>query len=334
MIEIINIEEALKLENVIFIDTRTPKEFEQDCLPNAINLPILTNEERAIVGTLYKQVSKEKAIEQGMEYFSPKLPDFLSEIKKHQDKNIIVYCWRGGMRSKTVVALFEALGYRIKQMKGGYKSYRKYVIDQIAEFKLKPKLVVLSGLTCTGKTDLLKLLPHSLDLEGLAQHRNSLYGAIGLIPNSQKKFENLMLQKLNELNKEKYIFIEGESRRIGDVEIPPFLWKAMRNDIHVLIKRKIENRAKACAEEYFSTEENVKKIKEITLSLWKVIGRKRKLEAAEYINQGNYQEAAKILLEEYYDPLYGNTLKQFNYELKVDSDDVKKAVKLLSDRFQ
>lgn len=332
MVQTISVEKLILEKNIILLDTRTPQEFQEDHLPNAINLPILSNEERTVVGTVYKQVSQEKAIEQGIEFFSKKMPEFIKETAKYKSDNIIVYCWRGGMRSRTVVSLLESFGYNVRQLVGGYKSYRAYVKEKLYHYPIKPKFVVLWGLTCTGKTQLLQQFHHSLDLEGLAQHRGSLYGAIGLQPRSQKMFENLMLQRLDQLNQEKFILVEGESRRIGDVIIPDVVWKAMQHGIPVKVTRSIDRRAEEAAKEYIASEEDVQKIKQITLSLSRVISNKQKQEIASLLDQKKYVDAIKILLEFYYDPLYANTLKNFNYEFEVSNDDVMIAVRELREK--
>ena len=319
-------------EQVIFIDTRSQKEFAIDHLPNAINLPILDNEERAVVGTIYKQESQEKAIQKGIEFFSKKLPKFTKEMSKHKDKKIVVYCWRGGMRSKTVVSLFSSLGYDIRQLEGGYKAYREYVREKLYNYKLKPKLIVLSGLTCTGKTQLLQQFDNSIDLEGLAQHRGSLYGAIGLQPRSQKMFENLLLQKLDELNNNRFVFVEGEGRRVGDLMIPESVWKAMKAGIQVKITRSLDNRAKEAVVEY-DVEKNVEEIKKVTASLWKVISKKNKEEVIKLLDEKKYNGAVKILLEFYYDPLYENTLKKIKFDHEVCNDDLEEAVEKLKFKF-
>ncbi len=333
MVQTISVEQALLEKDIILLDTRTPKEFQEDHLPNAINLPILSDEERAVVGTIYKQVSQEKAIEQGIEFFSKKMPEFMKETAKYKADNIIVYCWRGGMRSRIVVSLLESFGYNVRQLSGGYKSYRAYVKEKLYHYQIKPRFVVLWGLTCTGKTQLLQQFQHSLDLEGLAQHRGSLYGAIGLQPRSQKMFENLMLQRLDQLHQEKFILVEGESRRIGDVIIPDVVWKAMQQGIHLRVTRSIDRRAEEAAKEYITSEEDVQKIKEITLSLSRVISNNQKQEIAFLLDHKKYVDAIKILLEFYYDPLYSNTLKNFKFEFEVKNDDVKIAVKELRENF-
>lgn len=328
MVRKLTVEETLK-HNAVIIDTRTPQEFELDHIPEAINLPILSNEERVIVGTIYKQVSQEEAIQKGIEFFSKKLPDFMQKISPFKKEEIIVYCWRGGMRSRSVASLLESLGFNVYQLEGGYRFYRNYIREHLYNFKLKPKLVLFWGLTCTGKTKLLHKFSNHLDLEGLAQHRGSMFGAVGLKPRSQKNFENLLYWRLQELNKEKIIFAEGESRRIGDLMIPEFLWKKMRVGINVLIKRSLPLRAKAGVEEYFSDKSDLEEIRKITLSLPKLLSKKRKEEIAELIEKNNLEEAAKILLEEYYDPLYSHTLKQLKFKFEINNDDTEKAVKVI-----
>jgi tRNA 2-selenouridine synthase len=324
----IKVTEAI-IKGAIFIDTRTSKEFSEDHLPGAINLPILSNEERHVVGITYKQVSKDKAIEKGIEYFSKKLPKFMQEINKYKDKQIIFYCWRGGMRSKAVVSLLDSLNYNVLQLEGGYKAYRTFVREELTNYKFKPKLIVLWGLTCTGKTELLNKLLNSIDLEGLAQHRGSLYGAIGLQPNSQKRFENLLLQKLNQLNNEKVVFIEGESKKIGDVQIPPFLYKMILHGTHVLVTKSLDKRAEFAVTEYFSNQNSIKQIKEVTKSLFKVISKKRQSEVIDFLEKKKFQAAAKILLEYYYDPLYNHTLKQRNFSHQINNDNIDEAVSKL-----
>ncbi len=323
----ITIQPALKLPNTLFIDTRTPKEFQEDHIPGALNLPILSNDERAIVGTIYKQVSQQDAIQRGVEFFSARLPDFLKEVTKHKDKTLIINCWRGGMRSKTIVALLESLKFNVLQLEGGYKSYREYIRTNLYNFQIKPQIFVLWGVTCTGKTSLIKALPNSLDLEGCAQHRGSMYGAVGLTPSSQKSFETRLYSRLQELNNQSYIIIEGESHRIGDLMIPDTLWHAMMNATHILITRSIEKRAQTAIDEYFKTVNNLDEIKQITLNLpHNLLSNKRKQEIVQLLEDNNLLEAAKILLQEYYDPLYQHMLHRFQFAFEINSDNEEKAV--------
>ncbi|MFH1276316.1 MAG: tRNA 2-selenouridine(34) synthase MnmH [Candidatus Woesearchaeota archaeon] len=324
MVNTITIEEALNDPNVQFFDTRSPKEFEHDHLPNAINIPILSNDERAVVGTLYKQVSQDKAISQGMEYVATHMSDIVKKINLHKSKKLVIYCWRGGMRSGVIVSFLEALKYDVYQLKGGHKSFRKYVKERLENYELKPKVIILWGLTCVGKTDLLNKFHNSIDIEGLAQHNGSLYGAMGKNPHSQYRFDNLLLRKLDSLQNEKCIITEGESRRIGDLMIPAFFYKKMLNGIHIFLTRSIEKRAQLCAAEYINSTNKEEAIK-ISASLNRVIGKKKQTEMVNFIEKEDFFSASKILLEDYYDPLYQHTLKQFNYSFEINTDDMEKA---------
>ena len=324
--ERISIEKALELKNSLIIDARSPKEFNEDHISGAINVPLLDDKERHEIGLIYKQQSRDKAIARGMELFPSKIPSIFNAVKDHKERNIIVYCARGGMRSKIIASLISSIGYNVFQVTDGYKAFRNYLLNELNDFQIKPKLIVLHGLTCTGKTKLLQQFSNSLDLEHLAQHRGSLYGGIGLKQNSQKRFENLLLQKLTKLNKEKYIIIEGESRRIGDLIIPTFLFKEMNKGINVLVNRSVEKRVEEVIDEYFDNEEKIKKVREITAKLWKVIGKKRREEVIKLIDEKNYQQAARILLEDYYDPLYQHSLKKIKYKFEVNNDNISEAV--------
>lgn len=325
----ITINNALQLEDGLFVDVRAPIEFEKDHILEAVNVPILDNMERHVVGKIYKQVCQKTAIEKGMKYYEKKIPQMAEFIKQFKDKTLVVYCWRGGMRSQIVASLFESLGYTVFQLKEGYKSYRKFILDKLTNFKLKPQVIVLHGLSCTGKTALLHKLPNSVDLEGLAQHRGSLYGAIGLKPHTQKMFDNLLLKRLDELNEQKFLFVEGESRRIGDLMLPEVLWKAMSKGTNVSITRDLDVRIKEMVSEYFLNPKIVEEIKEISQRLWKVISKKKKQEMLDCIEQGKFAEAARILLVNYYDPLYEHTLNKMDYALEVNCNDVDKAVEEL-----
>jgi len=329
MVQKISVEKALEMKNILLLDARTPKEYAEDHIIGAINVPLLDDQERHEIGIIYKQYSREKAIERGMELFPAKIPSIYNAVKDHKTKTIIVYCARGGMRSGIIASLLESIGFKVLQVEGGYKSFRHYILDELDHFILKPKIICLYGLTCSGKTKLLEQLPNSLDLEELAQHRGSLYGGVGLKPNRQKRFENLLLQRLRELNQNYYIFVEGESRKIGEAEIPPFLFKAMKQGINVLINKDFELRVKECVQEYFSSAEKIEQIREITPQLRDIISNKRKQEIITLIDAGKYQEVARILLKEYYDVLYAHTLKNVKFDLEIVNNDVEKAVKEL-----
>jgi tRNA 2-selenouridine synthase len=202
------------------IDVRSPAEYERAHIPGAISFPIFTNEERAQVGTTYKQKGKDKAIELGLEIVGPQLAKWVKAVKKIAKNGVLlVHCWRGGMRSGSMAWLFETAGLEVKVLVGGYKAYRQIVL---AEFEKKIPLLVLGGKTGSGKTEILiemkKRGVQVIDLEGLAHHRGSAFGHLGLEKQpSSEHFENLLFHELRSLDFKKPIWVEDESRHIGQV---------------------------------------------------------------------------------------------------------------------
>lgn len=217
----IRYEDTLKIKEKVYIDVRTPLEFAEDHIGGAVNIPVLSNDERALVGTIYKKESSEKAVDLGIDFFSKRLPEISTTLRKFAGKKIIAYCWRGGMRSRAFVSFLHSLNFDIVQLDGGYKSFRAVVREGLYSFEIKNKLITIYGMTGSGKTEIInKLYPESIDLEGLAQHRSSLFGHVGLNPRSQKVFEHLLYDELIRVEGMPYVFVEGESRRIGNVNIP------------------------------------------------------------------------------------------------------------------
>lgn len=330
MVQQITVKNALMLKHALFLDTRTPKEYALDHLPSAISVPLLDNEQRAVVGTLYKQVSRDAAIEKGVTFFSQNLPSIMQKVFPLRDKQLVVYCWRGGMRSKIVASFLDALGYRTFQLQGGHKAYRTYVRESLQQFQLKQKVVVLYGLTGTGKTELIKALPNTIDLEAFAMHRGSIFGGIGLSPNNQKNFENLLLQRLEELKDTPYIIVEGESKRIGNVVIPSFFFKAMEAGVKIKIERLLSLRVAAIVKEYFKDPTMITDVQKITLSLTKLLSKQKKQEIVTLISAGDYAKAVTILLQQYYDPLYQHTIDKMKYEFVVVNNDLGFAVEVIT----
>ncbi|MFW6220375.1 MAG: tRNA 2-selenouridine(34) synthase MnmH [Nanoarchaeota archaeon] len=329
----ISIKNALNLGNKIFVDVRCEKEFNEDKIIGAINLPILNTDERKEVGTLYK-ICKEKAFFLGINYYSKKLPLLTQKIKKiDKKKNIIVYCFRGGTRSKTITHLFEFLGFNVYQLEGGYKAYRHFIIDYFANFNVNFNFIVLYGLTGCGKTKIINLLKNSIDIENVANHRSSLFGGIGLKPNSQKMFESLLFYNLNKLNDNSYIFIEGESRKIGNVVVPEKLYSHIKSGINILIKANLEFRKKITVEEYFK-EEYISEIKKVVLLLKQKLGKKKIDEILNNIEKNNYLKSAEILLTKYYDPLYEYTINNQKYDYIIEKNNIDEFVFKLDEIYE
>src|SRR6056297_2179178 len=203
----ITYQQSLDLESVVYIDTRSPKEFKEATIPQAVNIPIFNNQEREEVGTVYTQQSPKKARMLGIEIVAPKLPRLIKEIKdlSNQYKNTVLFCARGGMRSESIGLVADIAGLDIYKLDKGYKGYRHFIMDQLANYQLQSKLLVLHGNTGVGKTDLLYKLQEAgipiIDLEKLANHRGSAFGSIGLSePTNQKYFDSLLWEQLEEIN--------------------------------------------------------------------------------------------------------------------------------------
>ncbi|WP_426058749.1 tRNA 2-selenouridine(34) synthase MnmH [Hymenobacter sp. B1770] len=215
------------------LDVRAPIEFAQGHIPGALNLPLFTDEERARIGTTYKQVSQERAVHLGLEFFGPKMSEMVKKAQKlAQGKEVRLHCWRGGMRSGAVLWLLELAGFKVHLLDKGYKEYRHAVL---ASFETPCNWRVLGGLTGSGKTDVLHALvaaPHNqpvLDLEGLAHHKGSAFGAIGQPAQpTQEQFENNLAAALMKLPTAAPVWVEDESRQIGRLTIPPALFGQLR----------------------------------------------------------------------------------------------------------
>jgi len=322
----IKVEEALS-GDYTFIDVRTPEEFEEATIPGAVNIPLFSNGERAVIGKLYTEVGQKEAIEKGYEFVQEKLPKLMQEIRKHEKKRLVIFCWRGGMRSKALCMLLENLGMNVRQLQGGHKEYRRYVVEKLKNYKPKTKLIVLYGLTGCGKTKMLKKFKNSLDLEGLAQHRSSLFGDIGLKPKSQKMFEALLVKRLEELDKEKYIITEGESRKIGNVIIPEALFREIQKGLKVKVEASMEYRIKNLIECYSNKEDEkiIEKIKMLTRRL----GKNKVEKMLELFEKKKYEEMVRMLLEEYYDPLYAHTINKQEYALVIRPEEIKSIEQLV-----
>src|SRR6185369_2161833 len=237
------------LDSHCIIDVRTPLEFAEDHLPGAINVPLLTNEERVEIGTLYKQQGAHIARIRGLELTAGRFPATVHEIAAVANgRPILVYCWRGGLRSKTVASILDLTGYPVQQLVGGYKAFRNQVSSRFDNFIPNGPLVVLHGMTGIGKTTLLGVLAERgeaiVDLEGIACHRGSAFGSLGLSQEhlTQKRFETHLWDILRKLPPGKPIYLEGESRRIGQMTLPGDLYEVMGESIKVWCIASLETR--------------------------------------------------------------------------------------------
>ncbi len=319
----LSVEEALA-EDLLLLDVRTAEEFAKGSIPGARSFPLFDDLERAEIGTIYKQVGRDAAVVKGLEFFEPRLQQFLLSLSAIKPQQLVVYCARGGMRSASVVRLLEENGFRVSQMQGGYKYYRQFVLQQLENST--PPLIVLHGQTGVGKTLILQKLPDHLDLEGLAQHRSSLFGAIHKTPRTQKDFEALLVNKLSQLPEDRFLFVEGESRKVGQVFIPQSFANAMKSGILVLLKASLETRISRIVEEYnICDEQSIQQIDSILQSLKVALGKVKVEQLRLWLKQGEIENIVHMLLVDYYDPRYQHAMSGYDFELELSAEDLKQA---------
>lgn len=303
--KLISLEEFWELRKSIpVVDARSEGEFLQSHIPEAINLPILTNEERVIVGTLYKEKGSLAATVKGFELVGPRFHEIQkSAIQQFEKVQIIVYCWRGGMRSQILSWLLSMIGFEVFRLKGGYKTYRTFTFEEVRK---NWRLLLLGGKTGVGKTRILKELEKQgeqiLDLEDLANHRGSAFGAIGQKPQpSVEQFENLMAEELRKKDPEQIIWVENESRRIGKIVINDHFFHLMESSPILDIRKSDEERIQLIQEEYsmLPKEELIAAVNRLK----KKLGGLRTTEAIEaIINENHTSWIANLLI--YYDKTY------------------------------
>ena len=290
------------------LDVRSPSEFAQGHLPEAVSCPLFSDKERAQVGTCYKQQGQELAIELGLELVAPKMVSLVKQAKVlAPERQVRVHCWRGGMRSGSVGWLLATSGLDVKLLEGGYKAFRRWVRTTLATAR---PIIVVGGMTGTGKTDILHTLcdlgEQVLDLEGLANHRGSSYGALMLPPQpSTEQYENLIAEQWAKFDPQRPVWIEAESRRVGTCRVPDELMEQMEAANTLEVVRSEVERLKILVDIY--GQANPEELIAATERLRKRLGGLRTQEAVQHIKRGELKAAAAIILT-YYDRTYRHDL--------------------------
>lgn len=322
MFQDINVTDLLTLKDKephTIIDVRSPKEFKESTIPGSINIPVFNDEERAEVGMVYKQVGKEAAMDKGVDIFSKKLPAFIGEFKKIETP-MTVFCWRGGMRSKTAATVLDLMGIRANRLNGGIRSYRRWIVNWLENGEFHPELLVLNGYTGAGKTTILHRLLEKgypvIDLEEMAGHRGSIFGQIGLTPSNQKKFDSALVTEMLKYKNERFVFIEGESKRIGRVYIPDIIYDKKEKGLQIFIDMPLEERAKNIMEEY-EPWNYPERFQEAFSYIKKKIHTPVAKQIESFLESGDFSPAVKLLLEYYYDPRYEHSASHFPDPQKV-----------------
>ncbi len=348
------------------IDLRSPREFGEDHLPGAHNVPLFDDVGRVLIGTLYRQTTPDSAFEAARDLARKRIPELVDQIGRIAQwqprcdpgadfeglserglaqldqalvaqelaeapaRAVVLHCWRGGLRSRSVAALLRRLGLdRAVCLAQGYKGYRAFVLDEIARWSAPPS-VVLRGLTGVGKTlvlrELERVLPEStIDLEQLAGHRSSVLGMVGLEPCTQKTFESRLALRLRQGTGPVTVF-EGESRKVGNVLIPASVWNALQAGINFELVAPIERRVQVLMEDYLATRSSREQLREQLPFLEGRMGASDwsgKLTGL--LDAGRERELTALLLEHYYDPLYRHSERGRDYALTIDASDPARA---------
>lgn len=311
----------------IIIDVRSPIEYFKGHIPRAINVPLFEDAERAEIGTMYKQKGKETAVTRGLEIVSPKMVHFVTQVKAiAQGRRVFVYCFRGGMRSNSFAWLMNTSGLEAQILTGGYKAFRNYVLQY---FERKFKLVLLGGSTGSGKTEILKHLAalgiQSVDLEAIAHHKGSAFGAINEPQQwPQQNFEHQLFDAFNSLNLAQLIVLEDESQSIGFNKIPHPLWLQMKKAPIIKFDIPFELRVQKLVDDYTTTDINALKASVLKISE-KLGGDNAKL-CLQYLDEGRLADVARRALQ-YYDKAYAHIYKNKDQPvIAVSSDTIDAAI--------
>lgn len=292
------------------IDVRSPGEFLRGHIPGAFNIPLFSDEERSQIGTLYTRVSAEKAMEKGLEFAEPKRQWYLDEAcKAAPGGNVAVHCWRGGLRSRSFARHLGENGFkRVELIKGGYKAYRRQVL---AYFGNPLNLVIIGGYTGSGKTEILGTLAslgeQTIDLEGIACHKGSSFGAIGCGPQpTTEQFENNLFNAFRNFDSNRPVWLEDESHNIGGVNLPLPLWQQMQKSRTWFLRVPREMRAMRLVSGYAGFGPGV--LTEAISRISRRMGHANSIKAAGLVGEGQYHEAALLILA-YYDKSYERALR-------------------------
>lgn len=311
-----SIQECYDFDEII--DVRSPDEFAEDHIPGALSFPVLTNDQRKDVGTMYKQVNPFEAKKLGAGLIAKNIGDHVVRHFSHKTKEYrpFLYCWRGGQRSHSMATILSAIGWRVTLLNGGYKAYRIQVLDGLKERVGQLRFIILGGMTGTGKTKILNTLSamgqQTLDLEGLAAHRGSLLG--GLLDKDQphqKYFESLIFRELSKFDVSKPVWIESESHKIGNCSMPSCLWEALKTSSLVELSAASSERVRFLMEDYPHYVDATDKLLNHLSTAKRFVGSGEYKKFEQLVKSGEIFEAVTILLESYYDPSYSNASKKW-----------------------
>lgn len=333
------------------VDVRSPGEFARESIPGAVNIPLFSDHERAMVGTMYKREGQAAAQWLGMQIVSPKMEALMEAIRQReadQGEPPTIFCWRGGMRSRAMATFATFAGLRVRRLHGGYRAYRQHVLETIEPYELHVPIYLLHGMTGVGKTELLARLERKglpvIDLERMAGHRGSVFGHIGKgKPANQKMFDARLFETLRRHQDAPFFVMEAESKRIGNAIVPSFLMQAKEQAVHIQLTAPLEVRVQRIYDEYVTPFSWRSDFTEKVEQAYSSIARRMPTEQAALLREAlrvkDYRSAIASLLVYYYDPRYENKqsayVKQMQYQLEaIDLEETGKKIQSLIEKGQ
>ncbi len=319
------------------IDVRSPAEYLDDHIPGSINLPVLDNEERSMVGLEHKQKGPFLARRLGAQIISRNIASILEEHLGSRDQAFkpLIYCWRGGKRSGSIAEICRQIGWQTAVLKRGYKSYRKLVVYNLYQGVFPFDIILLGGNTGSGKTEILETLPkfgiQVLNLEKLADHRGSVFGQTDLGQPTQKYFESRIMEALTTFSPTHKVVVEAESCKIGNVAVPPALWQKMKEAGRINIQAPLEDRVQYCLRSYRNLLPKGKGLTDLIGKLERFHPKKQILEWKKMADGSDFEELVTQLLFHHYDPRYGekDCLETLNLE-DLSEDSITSATKYIA----
>ncbi len=327
----VTLERALSLreEGALFVDVRSPAEYAEATIPGAVNIPLFSDEERAQVGIMFKKSGAVAARRLGVEIVSPRIPEMIGRVlsyPRNEEIPIIIFCWRGGMRSHAMAIFFSLAGIPARQLVGGHKGFRRHVMDFLASAEVG-RLFVLRGFTGVGKTRLLKHFADEgypvIDLEEMAGHRGSAFGGLGKGPQpSQKAFESFLWDRLRTLSTETWALLEGESRNIGKLALPEHFYASLQQGTTLWINASLDYRVKIILGDYPALRNMKESFVAPIEALKRRLGKKVVDDLLDLLESEQWEKLVRELMVGYYDPLYAHTRPEKRIEIDIEPEEM------------
>lgn len=320
---------AARDEGALCVDARTPQEYASGTIPGAVSLPLLSAHGNEMVGQAYHNQGPLAARRLGVDLVAPQLPALMAQLDGHlqePQQKILVFCWRGGLRSQALTTLLRLAGYQAWQITGGHKAFRRHVLTFL-EKRAWGRMLVLRGLTGVGKTYFLHRLAAKgypvLDLEGLARHRGSAFGSIGCQEQpSQKQFEALLWDVLRHIPADGYVVTEGESRHIGRIQLPKTVHAALQEEVSIWLNASMAFRLAVLQQDYNAQALEPQQVVSAIEAIRKRLGGKRVAALTGLAWQRRWSELMQALIQEYYDPLYSYSCPSRRIEVDMEPENL------------